>query len=168
MTNVKSEYVLQAESWLKKHGVEFKINYLKHGAYFPDDKEERDIYEFELSRNGQSYKGTFGQSLNDSGMYYLPGKYGNISAFTQEKMPEDFPHQSPWKRRKERIAPSAYDVLSGLTKYNPGPFEEFCQEYGYNTDKIKDKKVYQAVVKEWLGISRLLPAEALEELGEIN
>lgn len=64
--------------------------------------------------------------------------------------------------------PTAYDLLSCLTKYDPGTFENFCAEFGYNTDSIRDEKTYKAVVKEWAGVNRLYGHLELENLQEIQ
>lgn len=63
--------------------------------------------------------------------------------------------------------PTAYDILACLTKYDPESFEDFCANYGYDTDSRKAKKVYKKVVKEWEGVNRLF-SDVLEQLAEIN
>ena len=64
--------------------------------------------------------------------------------------------------------PTAYDVLACLTKYDPGTFDEFCSEYGYNTDSRQAFKTYKAVVREWKNIEKLFSPEQIEALQEIN
>jgi|ERR1019366_760342 hypothetical protein len=64
------------------------------------------------------------------------------------------------------IEPTAYDILSVLTKYEPDTFENFCGDYGYDTDSRRAEKTYKAVVKEWEGVSRLF-ADVIEQLAEI-
>ena len=51
--------------------------------------------------------------------------------------------------------PSLYDIFSCLTKYDPGTFENFCLEYGYNEDSRKAERTYNEVVKEWNAVERL-------------
>lgn len=63
--------------------------------------------------------------------------------------------------------PTAYDVLTCLTKYEPGTFENFCDEYGYDNDSRKAEKVYKAVVKEYAGVARLF-SDVIEELAEVQ
>jgi len=63
--------------------------------------------------------------------------------------------------------PSMYDVLACLTKYDPGSFENFCSEYGYDTDSRKAEKTYKAVCKEFAAIERLF-WDILDELQEIQ
>ncbi len=64
--------------------------------------------------------------------------------------------------------PTPYDFLSCITKYNPYTFEDFCGEYGYDTDSRKTEKTYKAVVKEWEKVSDLYTSEEIEKLQEIN
>lgn len=63
--------------------------------------------------------------------------------------------------------PNMYDVLTCLTKYDPYNFEDFCGDYGYDTDSRKAEKTYKAVQKEWESVERLF-SDVLEELQEIQ
>ena len=53
------------------------------------------------------------------------------------------------------------------TEYNPETFEDFCSEYGYNTDSINAQKTYKAVKREFNGVYRLF-SDILEQLQEIQ
>lgn len=64
--------------------------------------------------------------------------------------------------------PSAYDVLACLTKYDVGSFDNFCSEFGYDTDSRKAYKTYKAVLKEWKNVELLFTSEQLELLQEIQ
>lgn len=72
------------------------------------------------------------------------------------------------KEAKAEAIPNAYDVLACLTKYDPGTFEDFCSEFGYNEDSITAVRAYIAVVKEYKQLERIFAAEELEALQEIN
>jgi len=65
-------------------------------------------------------------------------------------------------------APTAYDLLTCITKYDPGTFENFCGDYGYDSDSRKAEKIYQGVVKEWEKVSKFFTEEELTALGDIN
>jgi hypothetical protein len=65
-------------------------------------------------------------------------------------------------------APRPYDVLACLTKSEPGTFQEFCSEYGYDKSAPKALRIYKSVVKEWNNLTALFTAEQLETLQEIN
>jgi hypothetical protein len=69
---------------------------------------------------------------------------------------------------KAPIAPSAYDVLACLTKYDPSTFEDFCDSYGYDKDSRKAEKIYFAVVEEYQNLKMLFTDAELEKLAEIN
>ena len=64
--------------------------------------------------------------------------------------------------------PTAYDVLAGLTNYDPDTFEEFCTSFGYDEDSRKAEKVYNAVVKEWDNVKRCWDEKEIEKLQEIQ
>ena len=62
-----------------------------------------------------------------------------------------------------------YDILATLTKYDPIDFNNFCLDFGYNTDSIKALKTYKAVVKEYKAVVRLFgDGDILDELREIE
>lgn len=63
--------------------------------------------------------------------------------------------------------PDLYSVLACLTKYDPGTFENFCGDFGYNTDSRNAEKTYKAVCKEFAAVERLF-SDILPELSEIN
>lgn len=63
--------------------------------------------------------------------------------------------------------PTIYDILACLQKYDCGSFENFCSEFGYDTDSRKAEKIYKAVWKEFKAVDRLFN-DVIEELQEIN
>jgi hypothetical protein len=65
------------------------------------------------------------------------------------------------------IEPTAYDVFSCIQKYDVGSFEDFCSEFGYDTDSRKAEKTYKAVLKEFENVDRLF-SDVMEKLQEIN
>jgi len=65
-------------------------------------------------------------------------------------------------------APTVYDVLACLTKHNVGTLEDFCSEYGYNTDSKFAEQIYLACKKEFEDLQRLWTDSEIEELREIN
>ena len=71
-------------------------------------------------------------------------------------------------RKKEEAIPNAYDVLAYLTKYDPGSFEDFCQEYGYDEDSRTAERTYFAVQKEYHELLKVFTEEQMGELQEIN
>ena len=66
------------------------------------------------------------------------------------------------------IEPHAYDVLASITKDDPGSFEDFCPNFGYDTDSRRAERTYRSVVKEWNKVKRFFTPAELEELAEIQ
>lgn len=64
--------------------------------------------------------------------------------------------------------PTAYDVLTCLTKYDPNTFEDFCSEFGYDEDSRKAEKIYDSVVDEYKNVAMLWNDEEIEQLAEIQ
>lgn len=69
---------------------------------------------------------------------------------------------------EEGNEPTPYDVLTCLTKSDPGTFDNFCAEYGYETDSRRAEKAYTAVVKEWGKVKEFFTGPEIELLQEIN
>lgn len=72
------------------------------------------------------------------------------------------------KEKKATAKPTEYDILACLTKYDPGTFEEFCWEFGYDEDSKTADRIYIAVIKEYKQLERIFTTEQMEELREIN
>lgn len=68
---------------------------------------------------------------------------------------------------EHHLIPSENDILCCLQTSDPGTFEEFCHDYGYNSDSIKDHQTYKAVCREWKKVERVF-GDILEELSEIE
>ena len=173
--NTENSYEKQAIDFLEQTGTVFFAKYLKTDKYFPDDKEQRDIYECELIKGGRSYKFTFGQSINCSGEFILldarlKAKFNRNFASKQEieKLRLSLTDKRNVKANKNYSIPTAYDVLTSLTKYDPGTFENFCSEFGYDTDSRKAEKTYEAVKVEYYNVSRLFTESELEKIREIE
>ena len=64
--------------------------------------------------------------------------------------------------------PRAYDIFTAFTKYDPGTFENFCSDYGYDTDSRTAERTYKAVCKEYKAITRLYTPEQIELMQDIQ
>lgn len=172
------EYEKQAEQFLKDTDTTFKAEFVKHDKYFNDDNETRDIYQFTFKRGDREFKGTFGQSLAES-CFKVWQKQGirelntegldktNLKKFLIE-VKARFGTLNGLVVKKDFVFPTAYDVLSSLTKYEVEDFKDFCNEYGYNEDSIKALDTYKAVREEWRNVQRLWTDKEIEALQEIN
>ena len=108
-----SEYPEKLKSLL----VELKVSIKSMGIkkHFPEDKEERRVLEITLERAGRSISFEFGQSIVDTG--------------------------KPLERLESGLL---YDILAccGSDYYIPTAFSEFCAEFGYNEDSLKDRETF--------------------------
>lgn len=73
-------------------------------------------------------------------------------------------------KAKDSANPNMYDVLAGLTKYDPCTYKDFCSEFGYEGGEYS-LEVYRGVKEEWEAVLRLFGPEdgkCFEELCEID
>ena len=174
-----NNYQKQANDFCTTHKVTITSTYQGHRKYFPDDATPRAVFEVTITRQGRKpHTFTFGQSIVDSYEGREAGK-----GLKRGRLPQGLPGLTPsvgtvqtvytgrprvaWHVRQATKPPTSYDILACVTKNDPGDFEDFCSEYGYNTDSKKDTDVYLAVVKEWKAIERIF-GDCLDELQEIN
>lgn len=72
---------------------------------------------------------------------------------------------------QKNIAPTEYDILACLQKYDVGTFDDFVSAYGYETEEPKDlsraKRIYNGCVKEYESICRCFTDEQIEQMSEI-
>jgi len=65
------------------------------------------------------------------------------------------------------VDPSPYELLASLTKYDPGSFESWCAEFGYNDDSRKAYAQHRGVVREWKKVQRFFSEAELELIREL-
>jgi hypothetical protein len=151
-----NDYQKQANDFMAKTGTKFNAELIGHDKYFDDDKYSRDIYKITLERNGKKYSFHFGQSVANSKGPEYEKKLNNAQGFMEQV-----------KIKKQVKAPSAYDVLSCVTKNDPGTFDDFCSDFGYDTDSRTAEKIYFDVQKEWKEINKMFN-DVMDELSEIQ
>jgi hypothetical protein len=127
-----TDYNKQATDFLQFSNTTILVRFKEPGLYFPTDKVVRDIYNVTLKNEKNTFRFTFGQSVNSLD------------------------------------EPTAYDVLSCITKYDCGTFAEFCSEVGYDVDSRSAYKIYKAVMKEWKNIEKMFTPTELEVLRNIQ
>lgn len=64
--------------------------------------------------------------------------------------------------------PSDYCILSGLTGYCAENFEDFCSEFGYDTDSRSAEKTFKDCLDQSKNLQMIFNDEELDELSEIN
>jgi hypothetical protein len=97
----------------------------------------------------------------------LPFYSGNITAIKNRKLNPSILISGNLKIKLPK-EPNAYDVLAGLTKYDPETLKDFCDSYGYDKDSRTAEKIYLAVVKEYENLKMLFSDEELIKLQDIN
>ena len=133
-------YEQQAKQFLQDNGIGFTAKFVEHGKHFADDTDSRNIYDLTLYRSGQG-------ANSDS----FTVRFGQSLADTATN-----------------TAPGPYDMLVCLTKSDPGSFEDFCDDYGYDTDSRKAYATWKAVCAEWHKVESFFTANELEQLQEID
>lgn len=181
-------YEKQAFDFLAKTKSTLTVKFVEYGKHFDDDKENRDIYEITISRGPRSFTFRFGQSIFHSRFKIILASTGKEIKYNwQEKaMKEAGQDLHKFKKIaameigegtmsslngltiKGPTVPNSYDVLSCMTKYDPGSFEDFCGEYGYDVDSRKAEKTYNLVKREYDELCKLYNDEEMQELGEIQ
>lgn len=168
-----NEYTKQATEFLKKANATIKIEFV--GLAVNKDwkeKDKRNLYEITLSTPGGSMVFDFWDSIRNTEI-----KQMNLEAYTEKRYKRRFDSlsysekmqaQKELKEKKAAAQPNAYDVLACMTKYDPGTFENFCSEFGYDEDSRTAERIYFAVQKEYSELARIFTPEQLEEMQEIN
>lgn len=133
------DYQKQAKDFCEKYNVKITSRFIGNDYHFKDDKETRDIYEVTISREGETIKLRFGQSIANSGTKFKKGK-----------------------------KPTEYEVLCCLQKYPLESFKTWCYEFGYDEDSRSALETYLACQKEYDNVVSLFDDDSIEELKEIN
>ena len=179
---MKTNYEKQANDFLTSTQCEVEITFLKNDFHFTGDKEKRDIYDVKIKRGNRVISFNFGNSLNDSGFYFTMGKRKieidrkylsgenrkNLTHHIRIVSDYGFLNNGGSDIIHYPKAPTAYSILSCLTKYDPRTFENFCSEYGYDEDSRAAEKTYQAVCKEWADVCKIWSDDEIEKLSEIQ
>ena len=170
---MESQYVKQANEFLKKASAEIKIDFV--GLAINKEWKERrarNLYKITLTTEKGSMRFDFWDSIHNTEITQMTAEEYAKKRFNSLYSDLRFCEQQQAKRelkiKKAEAVPSAYDVLACLTKYDPGTFEDFCCDFGYDEDSRTAERIYFAVQKEYNELCRIFTAEQLEELQEIN
>lgn len=150
-----NEYERQANDLLKQAGISFSVLFSHAGKHFPDDTQNRDIYNVTLKNAKTEYTFQFGQSLHNSG----------VPSFVSCKTIHD-KEQAIREAKKNKKAPTAYDVLVSLTKNDPGTHKDFCADMGIEEDSRKGLETYLAVQREYFMVRKIF-GSFIDRLQEI-
>lgn len=173
------QYDLAVDVIAKAFDFSFVAAFLKNDLYFEGDEATRDIYTITLKRGSRSYSFKYGQSIANSShyldnksklMFTLNGKgignrYSIDKAYLQRNVGKGSFYLYSLVAGKK---PSLYNVLTCLQKYEVGTFEDFCSDFGYDTDSRRAKKTYKAVSKEYANMRALFSDNELRILSVIQ
>lgn len=166
------DYDKQAAEFLEKTNTTINKVFSHNGKHFANDKQVRDIYIVTIKRGNRQFNFNFGQSIMNSQYYQdripdrtysLDGKSrtGNFKIVNMQ-------YSKDYCTLVKGKIPTDYDILTCLTKYDPGTLEDFCSEFGYDEDSRKAYNTYTAVKEEYMNMCSLFNDEELELLNLIN
>lgn len=157
-----NEYEQQAINFLKECNATLTVNFSHLGKNeLWDDKDLREVYHFTITTPRGSYTSLFYDSV-----YNYQQKLKAKKVLENHAWFKDMENHSQAIKAKKHV-PNAYDILSCLDGYMPSTFEEFCLEYGYDTDSIRALKSYMEFQKQYSGLSKIFTPKQLEMLCEI-
>jgi hypothetical protein len=109
--------------------------------YFDDDKDPRYVLSINILRNNKTLNFTFGMSYFDTQI--LMKKTEKTS-----KVKDDL----------------LYNILCSCKAdyYCPDTFEDFCNEYGYDTDSRKAEQIYHALSKQSKELQKIFTETEIE------
>ncbi len=186
---VKNKYYKQAEDFLKATKTTINIKFDSYRKYFPQDKEKRDVYNVTLKRGNREYTFTFGNSLINSGCQIIGFKDRTVKTIITEDYFKYLEKAKKYKKSLRQIfnlhnlnsysisssreikppkEPRPYDVLACLDVLYDDSFEDFCSNFGYDTDSITGEKIYNACLEQSNQLKILFNDKELEKLAEIN
>lgn len=128
------EYVENGKESFKEivKSLNVKIDLIGTRRYFDEDTESRNVYKITVRRDGKQISFKFGDSINHT---------------------------------LEGIEPDLYDVLTTISAeydFNNTEFEEFCSEFGYNTDSRKAEKTFKLWKKQNTKLHKLFTDEEIQ------
>ena len=168
-----NEYIKQATEFLQNAHAEMKIDFVGLAVNREwKEKESRCLYKITLTSPYGSMVFDFWDSIYNTEIKKMTPKEYSEKRY---KIPysdltgkEISIARKELTEKKKTAVPSVYNVLACLTKYDPGTFEDFCSEYGYDEDSRTAEQIYFAVQKEYAQLTKLFTPEQMEELADIN
>ena len=122
-----------------------------------------------LNATSTAFKATFKASLHPTwDKEYLHDAFTCTLVNEQHKYRFTFYQSRNESTGTGENLPTAYDVLAGIEKYEVTDFADFCSNYGYDEDSRAAYKTYKAVKREWENVNKLITADQLELLQEIQ
>lgn len=170
---MKTEYTKQAEKFLQDAGATIKIDFQGRAINtIWKEKQLRNLYTVTITTPRGAYTFNFWDSLHNTELTQMTAQ-----EYAKNKLRKLWKDMSYSEKRKACVELAqeqkearldCYDVLACLTKCEPGIFENFCSEYGYDEDSRTAERVYIAVQNEFANLKRIFDPEQLEAMQEIQ
>ena len=160
-----SEEPEELKKLLSSLDVSIKFDGIK--KHFPDDKEERLTGIFKLKRGGNDIEFNFGFSITDTETFGTPkngewyrGKF--YDRFWQKKSLRS----EIDKDKKKFMNDLLYSCLAccSMDYYVPIDFDEFCGEFGHDTDSIKAEDTWKRCLKQSSKLHRIFKEDEINFL----
>ena len=71
------------------------------------------------------------------------------------------------EKTREAIKPTAYDILACLDVLYSDTFDDFCSDFGYDTDSIKAEKIYKSMQEQDRALRKLFTMDEIDLLNMI-
>ena len=167
-----NEYHKQAEDFAAKYGVKMQPIYLGHFKRLGSRSTAN--FRITLKRGKKEYSFEYSDSINNSWRYReedtgsITWKKGIPPRLLEFYIPEVAGNHTVGHFSIQSVVPKPhlYDILACVQKYDPGTFEDFCMDFGYDTDSRSAEKIYYAVRDEGRAIESMF-SDCLDELQEI-
>lgn len=170
---MKNEYTKQAEKFLQDANATMKIELQGRAINTMwKEKQLRNLYAVTITTPRGSYTFDFWDSLYNTELTQM-----TVQEYARKNLRrrwEDMTYSEKNKasaelaQKQKEARPNCYDVLACLTKYDPGTFEDFCAEYGYDEDSRTAERIYIAVQNEFANLKRIFDPEQLKAMQEIE
>ena len=169
-----NEYLEQAKNFLNNANAKCEIVYggISRNENWKE-KEKRNWYDVTITTPRGKMTFTFWDSIHNTKISTM-----TFEEYAKKKLKynrvEDMSYREKVKaknylaRLKADTVPNEYDVLACLEKYDPGTFEDFCSEFGYDEDSKTAERIYIAVIKQYKDLTKIFTEEQMEELSEIQ
>jgi len=151
--------------FLEDHSISYDIVYMGHGPMW-DTPEWRSIWQVTLRKHGlKDFTFKFGNSLVNSWLIQYrgedarllrPDEWANVAIKAAIRKGNKEVKECDAILIRRHIPPTIKDVLSNLPYHDIGDFEEFCAEFGYDTDSRKAVDAYLELTRQYRWLLRAL------------
>lgn len=181
-----SQYTEQAETFLKSHNLEFRAVLVGNDCppFCEDAQADRDTdktntFPRRTHIHGKHYRCTVsgkerGHVSFDFWNSYADEEYNALGTKSHRlgetvfKFGERLRDGQQVRLATKGRTVAAYDLLACIQKRDPGTFEDFCGDFGYDTDSRRADTTHQAVRQEWQKVRRFFTQDEIRELQEIS